>query len=196
MPNESEFDVDRATRELLVNDYRMFRNATLLLDSETNSLSVISLNELRNAIDHLAYAHDPKRGDNAEKEIQKAKSHLLRGVIDAKEAVIFAKIEKLRSLPLPVSQEVASLRQDVSDLEQKIVSAKIDGSSITEYLRLLDELDGAIIQAEMLLATYKSELEQAIRNERRGKFWRAVLWGAFGALLSAFVGYVASLIKF
>lgn len=196
MPNKSEFDVNEATRELLVNDYRLFRIATRLLDSETNSLSVISLNELRSAIDHLARAHDPERSNNAEKEIQRAKSHLLRGVIDAKEAVIFAKIEKLKSLPLPVPSEVISLRENVFDLRHKIALAKIDGCSTTDYLRLLEEIDGVINQAEMLLMTHENELGGGIRNERSEMFWRALLWSAFGALLSAFVSYVASSIKF
>ncbi len=193
MSNPAEFDVDNATRDFFKNEYRLFRSATTLLERETNSLSVLSLDELRSAIDHLARAHDPEKKPNAEKEMQKAKMHLLRGATDAKQAVIYSKIEKLSSLPLPVSHEVVNIRQSFSDLLPKIRAGNI---TIAERLRLLEEMDVIINQAEKLLTMHKAELGHTTKNESRGNFWRAVLWVTFGALLSAFASYVSSSIKF
>lgn len=197
MPRADTFDLNNAIREILVNDYRQFRFATTTLDSETNSLSVAALNELKNAVDHLARAYETEDEQVAVIQFQRARMHLLRGVIDAKEATITAKLEKLRSLPNDMATGLSPLMARAQELEQRIRSSKIEGrNSPSDYLELLDEMNLVLSEAERLSATSREHFEHSKKTERTANIWRGILWGIFGALAYALLSYVVSAVKF
>jgi len=189
MPNSNNFDTCASIKELLQNEYIEFRNVMTRLEFETGSVSVVALNELRNAIEYLARAVDEQIGFNKEEQIKKAKAHFLRGIIDVKEALIIPKLSRLRNIQGPLSVEAESIFKQLSKYKANFSD---ENRSQEDYLKFLDEIDRSMEHADNLLKEHQYELEYAIKKDKQILIWKAMLWASFGALAFALASYIAT----
>lgn len=191
MPNSSTFDACAEIKSLLQHEYKEFRLVLTRLELETESVSVASLNELKYAIDHLARVVDENSDFPKEQQLQRAKSHLLRGIIDAKEALILPKLAKLNKSDAAVAMEASEIIKKLSDYKAGSSSNKW---TTQQYLGFLDDIDRSMEHADRLLKEHQLGIEYAIRKDKQSMYWKAMLWATFGALVSAMASYLAKVI--
>ncbi len=115
--------------------YKEIKKIVLLAENENDEKAVIlsSVNEMRNALDHLMRCYDSNNKDECKKQIDKAKGHLFRAGYDAYELLAMEATTKIKKIFSQFSTETitkvfpqyyTNIYPLISKFEKKLAKAR------------------------------------------------------------------------
>ena len=181
--------------------YQKVKQMVLLVEFYSSNIFLSSLNEFRNALDHIMRAF-LKDSDNSEVEFKSALQHLKRGYFDSYELLIVVLFEKIIDTLKPIKPETiiqifpkyySEIRPFLDSL-RKSLKAKKDIIAETPFDENLDEIEGNALKLIEYYDEITLHLPLMLKVNRKQKFnWlKGLIFGFIASIIMAFIVYLIS----